>query len=123
MVCHTQPAFPRGKTQEGHSHADRDAQLGYINDCVTGLQRRRQPVISVDCKKKELAGNFRNEGREWRPKGSPERVKVHDFIVKEDGKAIPYGVYDRTRNKATSASTSTTRRRASRCGRSAAGGS
>jgi hypothetical protein len=64
-----------------------------------GFQRKRQPVISVDCKKKELVGNFKNEGREWRPKGSPERVKVHDFMVKEDGKAIPYGVYDLTRNK------------------------
>jgi transposase len=86
------------KAQEGRNHPDRDVQFRYINRCVTGFQRRRQPVISVDCKKKELVGNFRNAGREWRPKGQPERVKVHDFIVPENGKAIPYGVYDLTRN-------------------------
>ncbi|MGQ0612153.1 MAG: ISAzo13 family transposase [Planctomycetaceae bacterium] len=87
------------KAQEGHSHPARDAQFRYINDCAVGFQRKKQPVISVDCKKKELVGNFKNEGREWRPKGNPERVKVHDFMVKEDGKAIPYGLYDLTRNK------------------------
>jgi transposase len=86
------------KAQEGRSHPDRDGQFRYINRCVLGFQRRRQPVISVDCKKKELVGNFKNPGREWRPKGEAERVKVHDFLVPENGKAIPYGVYDLTRN-------------------------
>jgi transposase len=86
------------KAQEGRGHPDRDAQFRYINRSVTSFQRRRQPVISVDCKKKELVGSFKNAGREWRPKGKPERVKVHDFIVPENGKAIPYGVYDLTRN-------------------------
>jgi hypothetical protein len=87
------------KAQEGRGHPDRDAQFRYINRCAVGFQRRRQPVISVDCKKKELVGNFKNAGRTWRPKGNPERVKVHDFIIKENGKAIPYGVYDPTRNE------------------------
>ncbi len=87
------------KAQEGRNHPDRDAQFLYINRCVIGSQRRRQPVISVDCKKKELVGNFKNAGREWRPKGSPQRVSVHDFLIPENGKAIPYGVYDPTRNE------------------------
>ena len=86
------------KSQEGKSHPDRDGQFRYIQKTVEDFQKRRQPVISVDCKKKELVGNFKNPGREWRPKGSPERVKVHDFMVKELGKAIPYGVYDPTQN-------------------------
>jgi len=86
------------KAQEGRSHQDRDAQFHYINRSVQAFQRRRQPVISVDTKKKELVGNFKNPGREWRMTGTAERVRVHDFIVKEDGKAIPYGVYDLTRN-------------------------
>ena len=86
------------KAQEGRGHTDRDAQFRYINRCVVRAQRARQPVISVDCKKKELIGNFKNPGREWRPKGEPERVKVHDFLVPENGKAVPYGVYDLTRN-------------------------
>ena len=86
------------KAQEGRSHPDRDAQFRYINEQVIRLQQRRQPVISVDTKKKELVGNFKNSGRYWRPKGHPERVKVHDFLVPENGKAIPYGVYDLTRN-------------------------
>lgn len=87
------------KTREGPQHPDRDAQFGYINDRVARFQRRRQPAISVDTKKKELVGDFKNPGRAWRPKGSPERVRVHDFVVPEQGKAIPYGVYDLTRNK------------------------
>ena len=87
------------KSQESRSHPDRDGQFRYINRCVLAFQRRRQPVISVDTKKKELVGNFKNAGREWRPKGTPERVKVHDFLVPEDGKAIPYGVFDLTRNR------------------------
>ncbi len=86
------------KAQEGRGHPDRDAQFRHINQCVLDFQRNRQPVISVDTKKKELVGNFRNPGRDWRPKGTPERVKVHDFIIPENGKAIPYGVYDLTRN-------------------------
>ena len=86
------------KAQEGRSHPDRDAQFRHINRQVIAFQRKRQPVISVDTKKKELVGNFKNAGRQWRPKGSPERVKVHDFVIKENGKAIPYGVYDLTRN-------------------------
>ncbi len=86
------------KAQEGRGHPDRDAQFRYINQRVVGFQRRHQPVISVDTKKKELVGNFKNAGKEWRPKGRPVRVRVHDFLVPENGKAIPYGVYDLTRN-------------------------
>lgn len=86
------------KSKEGKSHPDRDGQFRYIQKTVEDFQKRRQPVISVDCKKKELVGNFKNAGREWRPKGSPERVKVHDFMIKELGKAIPYGIYDPTQN-------------------------
>ncbi len=86
------------KAQESRSHPDRDGQFRYINRCVRGFQKRHQPVISVDTKKKELVGNFKNAGRTWRPKGSPERVRVHDFLIPENGKAIPYGVYDPTRN-------------------------
>ena len=84
------------KTLEGAQHADRDAQFKHINRRVRAFQRLRQPVVSVDTKKKELVGEYRNGGREWRPKGQPERVKVHDFVDKELGKAIPYGVYDVT---------------------------
>ena len=87
------------KAQEGPGHPDRDGQFRYINRCVLAFQRRRQPVVSVDTKKKELVGNFKNAGRQWRPKGNPQRVKVHDFLVPEDGKAIPYGVYDLTQNR------------------------
>ena len=87
------------KTREGSHHPDRDAQFGYINDMVARFQDKGQPVISVDTKKKELIGDFKNPGREWRPKGSPERVRVHDFLIPEQGKAIPYGVYDLTRNQ------------------------
>jgi hypothetical protein len=86
------------KAQEGKSHPDRDGQFRYIQKMVEDFQNHCQPVISVDCKKKELVGNFKNAGKEWRPKGSPERVKVHDFMVKELGKAIPYGIYDPTNN-------------------------
>ena len=84
------------KTLEGAQHADRDAQFKHINRRVRAFQRLRQPVVSVDTKKKELVGDYRNGGREWRPQGQPERVKVHDFVDKELGKAIPYGVYDVT---------------------------
>ena len=82
------------KTLEGKQHADRDAQFKRINRRVRAFQRLRQPVVSVDTQKKELIGQFRNGGRKWRPQGDPQRVKVHDFVDKELGKAIPYGVYD-----------------------------
>lgn len=87
------------KTKEGKSHPDRNAQFEYINAKVKKFQHDRQPVISVDTKKKELVGEFRNIGREWRPKGEPETVLVHDFIDKELGKVIPYGVFDLSENK------------------------
>jgi hypothetical protein len=87
------------KTKEGGSHPDRNAQFEYINATVKKFQRSGQPVISVDTKKKELVGEFRNGGKEWRPKGEPETVNVYDFIDKELGKAIPYGVFDITENK------------------------
>ncbi len=87
------------KAREGSSHPDRDAQFRYINDQVRRFQRGGRPVISVDTKKKELVGDFKNSGREWRPKRNPERVRVHDFIIPEQGKAIPYGVYDLQRNE------------------------
>jgi Rhodopirellula transposase DDE domain len=86
------------KTEEGSDHPDRDAQFEYINQCIRRFQKRHQPVVSVDAKKRELIGNFRNSGREWRPKGSPQRVRTHDFRDKELGVGIPYGVYDLTRN-------------------------
>lgn len=87
------------KTKEGDSHPDRDAQFEYINKKVRAFQKRGQPVVSVDAKKRELVGDFKNSGREWRPKGSPEQVSVHDFRDKELGIAIPYGVYDMTLNE------------------------
>jgi hypothetical protein len=87
------------KTREGRQHPDRNAQFEYINAQARRFQRRRQPVISVDTKKKELVGDFKNAGREWRPQGKPEKVRVHDFLDKELGKAIPYGVYDVTHNQ------------------------
>jgi hypothetical protein len=82
------------KTREGTQHPDRDAQFRYINKRAMRAVDRREPVISVDTKKKELVGDFKNAGREWRPKGKPELVRVHDFKDKQLGKAIPYGVYD-----------------------------
>jgi DNA-binding transcriptional ArsR family regulator len=82
------------KTREGSSHPDRDAQFGYINQQVTAALAAGQPAISVDTKKKELVGDFRNGGREYRPKGQPEPVRVHDFLIPELGRASPYGVYD-----------------------------
>ena len=82
------------KTREGASHPDRNAQFEYINRQVMAFQKRQQPVISVDTKKKELVGEFKNAGAEWQPKGQPENVNVHDFPDKKLGKAIPYGVYD-----------------------------
>jgi hypothetical protein len=86
------------KTREGSAHADRDAQLQYINASVKQFQRVTQPVISVDTKKKELVGNFKTPGREWQPKGTPEKVNVPDFADPQLGKVIPYGVYDLAAN-------------------------
>ncbi|MGZ3383219.1 MAG: ISAzo13 family transposase [Isosphaeraceae bacterium] len=82
------------KTREGASHPDRNAQFEYINRRVIACQKRDQPVVSVDTKKKELVGEFKNGGEEWQPKGEPVEVNVHDFPDKKLGKAIPYGVYD-----------------------------
>jgi transposase len=87
------------KTREGASHPDRDAQFEYINACVKRFLKRGQPAISVDTKKKELVGDFRNGGREWHPRGEPEEVRVHDFLDKTLGKAVPYGVYDMLNNQ------------------------
>jgi hypothetical protein len=87
------------KTREGASHPDRNAQFEYISKQVKAFQRRGQPVISVDTKKKELVGDFKNAGREWGPAGQPEEVRVHDFIDPKLGKAVPYGVYDLTANE------------------------
>jgi len=87
------------KTREGTSHPDRDAQFSYINEQVMAFQQRGQPAISVDTKKKELVGDFKNSGREWRPRGQPEEVRVHDFRDPKMPKAIPYGVYDLTCNE------------------------
>jgi transposase len=86
------------KTREGPPHPDRDAQFRYIHDSVRRFQSQRQPVISVDTKK-ELVGDFKNPGREWRPQGDPDPVRVHDFVIPDQGKAIPYGVYDLTRDE------------------------
>jgi transposase len=86
------------KTLEGSSHPDRDAQFHHISDRIRKFQADRQPVISVDTKKKELVGEFKNNGRELRPQGDPEKVRVHDFVIPELGRAAPYGVYDVTRN-------------------------
>jgi hypothetical protein len=81
------------KTVEGKQHPDRDAQFGYLNEQVKAALAAGEPVVSVDCKKKEVAGNYKNVGKEWRPAGDPVRVNVHDFPGPA-GKAIPYGVYD-----------------------------
>lgn len=87
------------KTVEGKQHPDRDAQFRYINEQVRRFTRCHEPVVSVDSKKKELVGNYKNEGRTWRPKNDPEKVKDHDFIDKEQGKTIPYGIFDVSRNR------------------------
>ena len=88
------------KRQEGASHPDRNAQFEHINATADSFFAEGQPVISVDTKKKELVGNFKNGGREWQPKGTPPAVLVHDFPTDAEGKAIPYGVYDMARNEA-----------------------
>jgi hypothetical protein len=86
------------KTREGNQHPDRNAQFEYIAAEVCRFQRRGQPVISVDTKKKELVGDFKNGGKEWSSKGMPTEVNVHDFMNKDLGKAIPYGVHDLAAN-------------------------
>jgi hypothetical protein len=86
------------KTREGDSHADRDAQFAHINAGVSRALAEQQPVISVDTKKKELVGDFKNAGREWRPRADPEEVRVHDFLIKDLGRAVPYGIYDLAAN-------------------------
>ena len=88
------------KSREGTAHPDRNAQFAYINATADRFLAREQPVISVDTKKKELVGAFKNAGREWQPKGAPEPVHVHDFPSDSLGKAIPYGVYDMACNEA-----------------------
>ncbi len=97
------------KVKEGSDHPDRDTQFAYINERTKSLQQAGQPVISVDCKKKEILGDFKNGGHEWNPAGHPDAVRVHDFMDKELGKAIcesafgalsrPYGVYDVCKNR------------------------
>jgi DNA-binding phage protein len=86
------------KTKEGDSHPDRDVQFEHINAQVKTFQAAGQPAISVDTKKKELVGDFKNGGREWQPQGEPEKVRVHDFLIPELGKVAPYGIYDMTHN-------------------------
>lgn len=86
------------KTKEGTSHPDRNAQFAYLNARVRACQKRGYPIVSVDTKKKELVGDFKNGGREWRPQGQPELVRVYDFADQDLGKAIPDGVYDQTAN-------------------------
>lgn len=87
------------KTNEGKSHPDRDAQFQYINKQVTSFQNDGYPVISIDAKKKENVGNFKNNGQEWKPQNKPDKVNVYDFPSYADGRATPYGIYDITQNK------------------------
>ncbi len=86
------------KTKEGSNHEDRDQQFNHINEKVKTFQKTNQPVVSVDTKKKELVGDFKNKGSEYRPQGNPEKVRSHDFEIKELGKVAPYGVYDINNN-------------------------
>lgn len=88
------------KTREGPQHPDRDAQFRYLNRQVKSFRRTGDPVISVDSKKKELVGAFKNRGRRWMPQGKPDEVSVYDFPSQAEGKAIPYGAYDIARNRA-----------------------
>jgi hypothetical protein len=87
------------KTLEGEAHADRNQQFEYLHQQVTQFQDKGQPVISVDTKKKELVGRFKNNGQEWQPQGEPEPVETYDFPSAAQGKVAPYGVYDPTRNE------------------------
>jgi hypothetical protein len=86
------------KTREGEAHPDRDAQFKHLNESVRAALAEGEPVISVDTKKKELVGDFKNAGQTWRPRGEPEQVQVHDFLIQELGRAAPYGVYDLAAN-------------------------
>jgi hypothetical protein len=86
------------KRLEGGTHPDRDAQFQYLNQQVKEFLAQGQPVVSVDAKKKELVGRFRNAGREWQPQGEPEAVNVYDFLSQSEGRAIPYGIYEVGRN-------------------------
>src|SRR5580704_11184367 len=86
------------KTREGADNPDRDAQFHVVNDVVKTAMAENQPAISVDTKKKELVGDFKNAGREWRKQGDPEEVRVHDFLIKGLGRAVPYGIYDLAAN-------------------------
>jgi hypothetical protein len=86
------------KTKEGGSHPDRNAQFEHIHAKVQEYMSRKQPVISIDTKKKELVGDFKNNGREWQPKGQPEPVRVYDFLIRELGRATPSGIYDMAEN-------------------------
>jgi hypothetical protein len=88
------------KTREGRQHPDRNAQFEHINATAAAFLAQGAPVISVDTKKKELVGDFKNAGREWQPTGAPETVQIHDFPSDAVGKAIPYGIYDMARNEA-----------------------
>jgi hypothetical protein len=87
------------KMTEGKQHPGRNAQFEYIQETVLGFLKKRQPIVSIDTKKKELVGEFKNGGQEWQPQGEPEKVKVHDFPDKELGKVAPYGVYDLANNE------------------------
>jgi transposase len=110
------------KVLEGKQHPDRDGQFRYINEQVKDHQNTGGPVVSVDAKKKELVGQFKNSGRRWQPAGQPVKVDTHDFLDRELGKAIPYGIYDLTANTGwVNVGTTTTPPR-SRSPRSAAGG-
>ena len=98
LVKRASRASPNRKADEGSKHPDRNAQFEYINAKVIAAQAQQQPIVSVDTKKKELIGNFKNGGTDYRPKGDPRRVNVHDFEDKKLGKVVPYGVYDVTAN-------------------------
>jgi hypothetical protein len=87
------------KTTEGQQHPDRNAQFEYVQELVLAFLKKRQPIVSIDTKKQELVGEFKNGGQEWQPQGEPEKVKVHDFPDKELGKVAPYGVYDLANNE------------------------
>ena len=87
------------KSIEGVSHPDRNEQFEHINETCKQFEKQNEPIISVDCKKKELIGNFKNNGREWQPKGANTTVNVYDFVSLADGKAVPYGIYDLINNK------------------------
>jgi len=94
------------KTREGSQHPDRDRQFERINETVKTALAEGQPAISIDCKKKELVGDYKNGGREWEPSGKPVQVQDHDFPDPEVPKAVPYGVYDITHNEGTCRSVS-----------------